>query len=155
MACIRIGRYRSLGFRDGTSRAPPLLGAAQTVRIPSLAETRLIGFFPNSLRGHVRELLRREFPSYSHLAPIASVQCLAVQLQARRRVGATIVRRCPCGGIAICNGWAGQSRFSGLPGKLAICRTRLCPACNCRANRASVRHNTSAPARKGSFGNVW
>jgi len=33
-----------------------------------------------------------------------SVQRLAVQQQARRRVGVSILHRCPCGGIACCNG---------------------------------------------------
>jgi hypothetical protein len=32
-----------------------------------------------------------------------SAERLAVQLQARRRAGATILHRCPCGGI-VCNG---------------------------------------------------
>jgi hypothetical protein len=33
-----------------------------------------------------------------------SAERLAVQQQARRRVGASILRRCPCGGIVCCNG---------------------------------------------------
>ena len=33
-----------------------------------------------------------------------TVERCAVQLQARRRVGASILHRCPCGGIVSCNG---------------------------------------------------
>jgi hypothetical protein len=40
----------------------------------------------------------------SELLFIVPVERLAVQQQARRRVGPAILHRCPCGGIVCCNG---------------------------------------------------
>jgi hypothetical protein len=37
-----------------------------------------------------------------------SAQRLAVQLRARRRVGTSMILRCPCGGIVSCNGMFGS-----------------------------------------------
>jgi hypothetical protein len=38
-----------------------------------------------------------------------SAERSAVQLQARRRVGLSILHRCPCGGIDSCNGMLNQA----------------------------------------------
>ena len=43
-----------------------------------------------------------------------SVERFAVQQQARRRVGFSILHRCPCGGIVCCNGLFGGTFGRGF-----------------------------------------
>ena len=59
-------------------------------------------------------LQHRDYPILWYQEParmssraLSSVERLAVQLQARRRVGLSILHPCPCGGIASCNGFMG------------------------------------------------
>ena len=93
-----------------------ILGPAQQPRRSPTGETR---FATESQWSSPPELQTTQ-------AAVPFVERLAVQLQARRRAGLSILHRCPCGGIVSCNGlFDGRNHGLKTDNPLAVkCSTR-------------------------------